>query len=477
VNVLGATITPDGNFIDYLTSPRAAAAAELWRVPLLGGTGRRIAQDVQSLVAWDPVGQRMAFVRRRPDGAHRLIVAASDASGERVLATRSGDKQFHTIPNDLTPPAWSPDGKTIAVSGADRSLLEAQVVLIDTTSGAERALNVGAAVRGIAWDDDRHLLLILPSENSDVPQLWRLSVSDGKQSRLTTDVEPYTGLSVTTDKRSLVATRTPTRIGIWVGAADGATGREIVSSLYWPQSSLSGARIGWLGERLLITEYSRGRPAAVTVMLEGARAKLMDDVAGALGSPDGRFVVFPSADGVSRSDADGRNVRRLSAEPALPDSIAPNGDVLFVSKESGSQAPWRVNVAGDAPRRITETFALARSLAVSGDGRRLAFVTTNGAERRLIVCDYPACRNRAVQNAPLGRPLRWTPDGSGIAYIDGATETNVWVMPLNGAQAYQLTRFTDGRRLGDFDWAQGGSRLAVAHGRTSTDIVLIKRQP
>ena len=238
--------------------------------------------------------------------------------------------------------------------------------------------------------------LPMTSRSYRVSRSWTVHVT-----RLTTDVEPYMGLSIAADRRTVVTARTPTRISIWVGTSNAQAGRELVSSLYWPRTNASGARVGWSGNRLLITEYSRGRPAVTTILPDGTRTRTIEDATDGLGTPDGRFVVFTKSDGIWRSDLDGRNHYRLSAEPAQPEWITPNGDVLFVSKESGLQAPWRVNVAGGSPVQVTNTFALARSLAVSADARRLAFATPRDNGRALVICDLPGLQ---TERRPM--PLR-----------------------------------------------------------------------
>ena len=62
VALLGATVTPDGGYVDFVRSQRRLNV-ELWRVPFLGGTPKRIVDDIGSLVAWSTDGRRMAFVR------------------------------------------------------------------------------------------------------------------------------------------------------------------------------------------------------------------------------------------------------------------------------------------------------------------------------------------------------------------------------------------------------------------------------
>ena len=89
-----------------------------------------------------------------------------------------------------------------------------------------------------------------------------------------------------------------------------------------------------------------------------------------------------------------------------------------------------------------------------------------------LMCDLPACTKHRTLNLPAGH-LHWTPDGRGVAYIDGATRQNIWVQPLDGGAPRQLTHFTD-RSVADFAWSRDGTRLAVARATVTNDIVLFK---
>ncbi len=126
VALLGATVTPDGGYVDFVRSERRLNI-ELWRVPFLGGTPKRIVDDIGSLVAWSADGRRMAFVRNLSKSATSetttaLITAGPDGNDERVLAVRRRPTYFNVIPvSTMQQPAWSPSGDTIALTGTDLS--------------------------------------------------------------------------------------------------------------------------------------------------------------------------------------------------------------------------------------------------------------------------------------------------------------------------------------------------------------------
>ncbi len=120
VELRGATVTPDGGYVDFVRGQRRLML-ELWRVPFLGGTPKRIIDNIGSLVGWSPDDRSMAFVRAElsAEGSPTaLITADPDGSHERVLSIRRRTAlYFLAMPVNAVAqqPAWSPNGATIAL--------------------------------------------------------------------------------------------------------------------------------------------------------------------------------------------------------------------------------------------------------------------------------------------------------------------------------------------------------------------------
>ena len=96
VDLLGATVTPDGSFVDFLRLQTSRLG--LWRVPFLGGAPRLLIDDVATPIGWSPQGDRLAFVRANGrTGTDTLIVANPDGTGEHVLATRQRPAWFTSL--------------------------------------------------------------------------------------------------------------------------------------------------------------------------------------------------------------------------------------------------------------------------------------------------------------------------------------------------------------------------------------------
>ena len=483
----GVTVTPDGNFVDFVRFQLGGTGPVLWRVPFLGGQPHRLIERIFSAVGWSPDGQHLAFIRSGDGFSNTsLVVAEPDGGRERSVAVRRAPAAFLSLSEVGQPnvrPAWSPDGRLIALFGFDveAGVRRMQVIFVDVATGAERVLPLPQGTgtpQGLAWIDGDSVALSGAPAIGMAVQLFRMSYPGGRLSRLTNDLTDYAGISTTADRASLVTLRRETRVGIWVADGAGLNGIEVV-----PPAPFGGLLMTatWMGDRLLYMTQGNGRLSISSVAPSGGTpTELVQNGGVPVATSDSRHIMYVSTEpgaraGIWKVDADGRQpVHLVTGDAILPIVTPDDRSVIFLSGRSGLQSPWIVSIDGGTPKQIANIFAGAYSLDVSPDGKSLVFGTTDEQNRYVpIVCELPSCTNRRSLSAvPLGR-LHWTPDGRAIAYISPATPSNIWLQPLDGTSPRQLTQLTD-RIISDFAWSRDGSRIALARATVINDIVLFK---
>jgi Tol biopolymer transport system component len=87
-----ATFSRDGDFLYILRSVgRDAPSYDLYKIPVLGGTAKKLIADLDSRVTLSPDGRRVAFVRRSSATNETTVVMANEDGGEeRKLAVDKG---------------------------------------------------------------------------------------------------------------------------------------------------------------------------------------------------------------------------------------------------------------------------------------------------------------------------------------------------------------------------------------------------
>jgi eukaryotic-like serine/threonine-protein kinase len=494
VRLRGATVTPDGAFVDVLTADETKPLPlALWRIPLLGGTARPLIDDVHTPVAWSPDGREMAFVRG--DSANTtLVIADGEGRHERMVATRNVPRVpgFMTVRNPGsggTRLAWSPDGRVIVATGFGfpGGRLTGYVLFVSVADGAVHAIQQTPPGTG-AWVDNTHLVWARADGQGDPGQLWQLHYPDGELRRLTNELSSYGGVTLNAARDRLATERTESHVEIRFGdsRATEPAGAALTAAL----PIVARSSVAWAGGRLVFVSSSGGR-GALSVL--AADRQHSEPVIWEADSPavtsDGRTIVYvsranASLGGLWKADSDGRHPVQLTADNSVhPVITRDDRHVLFGSSaRTGKQGLWMVPLTGGSATRIVDE--AVTSPTISADGKSLAFVAFSDQNRAfLVVCELPACSRRMHLVPPewsVGQDkypgiIRWIPDGSGIAYVNVDPQPNVWVQPLAGGRPQQLTHFTDGHLISDFDWSGDGRSLALVRAAFTTDIILFNR--
>ncbi len=483
----GVSFSGDGNYVYYVRAEKNNSLAVLYQIPALGGTAKKIIEDVDSPITFSPDRKRLAFVRNVPSSGERvLILANADGTGEQKLATTKVPQAFN-----LSGPSWSPDGKTIACStlNSDSGGQYQTLVGVNIADGSLRALSAQrwAFVGKVNWLADGGGLMMVAADQG-APQIWHVSYPGGESRRITNDLNSYNDISLTSDSTSLVTVQGETSSNIWVApSADASRATRITSG------KVEGVRgVAWTPDgRIVFASTASGHPDIWIVGADGAGLKQLTVEVGNNFDPkvtqDGRYIVFTSTrsgkSNIWRMEMDGGNATQLTAgsNDFFPACSPDSQWVIYISWNSGKPALWKVSINGGNPTQLIDEWTLLP--AVSPDGK-------------LVACDYLGSENVRQWKIALvpfdgGAPVktldipfyfrgvnaeqivRWTPEGRELIYIDNRGNlSNLWSQPVDGGQPKQLTDFkTD--RIFNYDLTSDGKQFAFARGAVSSDVILI----
>ena len=484
---LGLTFSGDGNYVYYVTAAKNESTAFLYQVPVLGGTPRKLVEDVDDPVALSPDGSQIAFARYYPPkGTDDLTVAKADGSDEHVVASRKLPARYAASWFDQSAGlGWSPDGRTIATL-ASESIGAAQwsLVGVPVSSGVEKTISStkwSSSGRATWLADGSGLVLDASDQSSLLPQLWYVAYPSGEARRITNDLNRYYGVSLTGDSSLLVTVQGEVSSSIWVAPQGNATvARRITSGsgtgegLYGVASLPNGG--------VLYTSITSGHSDIWSMRADGSNPAQLTVNAGNNGDPavsaDGQTVVFSSdRDGhrnIWRMNIDGSSPKQLTNGDAdFTPQITPDGKwLIYQSDRAGKLRIWKQPLDGGAPQPLIDR--AAGSPTVSPDGKWVAMNAFDEAAGRFEVAYMPIEGGELTKLSYLvGAAFGWAPDSKSVLSVDNRNGvSNLMSQPLDGHPPKQVTNFTEGT-IFKFAWSADGKQLFLARGSVNSDVVLI----
>jgi serine/threonine protein kinase len=475
------SFTHDGKYI-YFNKTEKGGPNSLYQMPAVGGMAQKIVENIRSRAALSADDTRIAFIRGDPfDEENSLVVANSDGSGEKVIATRKRPDNFY-----FGGIAWTPDGKSITCVAGEhaRKLLE-----VPLDGGAEKLVKTPEwfAVIDIEWlpDGSRLIVAALEQSRSSPLQIWNLSYPSGEARRITNDFSNYTNLSLTADASVLVVIKREPTSHIWLAPDGDANRAKELTTGTERQDGNPG--VNWTPDgRIIFDSTASGSIHTWIMNADGSDQRQLTDGAyedqGAHVSPDGRYIVFTSnrtgTYHIYRMDIDGSNLKQLTnGTGEVAPFFSPDGRWVICSYSNF--VSWKVPADGGELVQLTNN---SWASSVSPDGQLIAHVRPAGRDPRFWkITITPFAVGPPLKTFDLtsdSRPnSRWTMDGRAIMYnlTDGrglSGVTNLWTQPLDGGPPKQLTNFISGTFF-SFDWSRDGKWLVCGRGTTNSDAVLI----
>ncbi|HEU5239309.1 MAG TPA: winged helix-turn-helix domain-containing protein [Pyrinomonadaceae bacterium] len=480
-----AAISHDGNWIYYgESSPdEPLKGITIYRMPLLGGTSRKVLEAVHVFAALSPDDQHILLHRFKQSGGVDVIsVNALDGSDETLIASSN-------IASDYLGTRWSPDGSKLVFFSSEQrqdgtywSLSE-----MPARGGAHKTILPPAQrkIWFIAWaDQGRGIVMTATDPVTKIAQLYYVSYPDGETRRITNDLIGYTSISV--GGETIMAGKVERQSRVWVtnwpnpGPARQAIERDMADGFAWMPDG-----------RIVYDTNDDGKSHLWTTDLAGTQRQQLSpdnvDERQPEVSPDGKLITFISkrSGGVALwvMDAEGRNPRRLTADglPVWRPRFAPDGQSIFFLMERNDRAFLaRISLAGGEPVVISDDVYEDSFFDVSPDGQRIAYSTKDNNRRmtRVAVRTMTGVSPARYYDIEPSYFLRWTPDGQNLAYAQYPQDKKwgqaLWLQPISGGSPQQVLNVTPDL-LYWAAWSPDGKQLALSHGRFVRDIVLVSR--
>jgi serine/threonine protein kinase/Tol biopolymer transport system component len=492
--------SPDGNYLYYRKVEPGTGLGFLFKVPSLGGTPIHVITDVDSAVTFSPDSKKFAFIRDSSvNKSSALLTADLDGANEQTLATIQFPEAFA-----LAGPAWSEDGKLIAVARSDpKSTANGNVIEtfhLESHEQKQIGNRAWANLQRLVWlPDDSGLIFTSPVDTMSFnSQIWELTYPDGEARRITNDLNYYSGVSITGDGATLATVQWSAVSSLWTTAA--GSGSAAFSA---PKQITSGigradgeAGLTWATpDQIIYTYYTAGSLRMAFARPDGTNVRDFGFNEGTALAPracgDGKHFVFvdfgKNAEGiVYRADVDGSNVKAISPGPLnfLATCSADAQFVVYLAVNGQAGSLMKVGIDGGKPELISNGNFGAPAISPDGTSLAVSYQPDPSKPAKLAVLGLPAGEIKHVYDTPSGAYfntdstafISWSKDGRLILYpVRTEGVSNLWAQPVGGAIASapkRITNFTSDRIVG-YSQSPDGKEIVFARGDTVTDAVLI----
>jgi len=444
---------------------------------------------------WSPDGKEVLALISRT-GLFRIVLVSAAQGSVRVLKEWPESRW----PNRMS---FSPDGRYILVDPSGYayrtpgSTAGTDIFLLSSASGEETPLIQHPADDwSPEWTPDGKKVLFA-SDRSGTMGLWSIGVADGKPQGSPELVKPDIGqLEWTmgfTRQGSLYYAVATGMEDVYVAELDPATGKVLAPPARIA-NRFAGTNMGpsWSPDGQYLAYHSWRyaldfeMPGALTIVIKSVKTGEERDLSVKLDQnspvrwfPDGKsFLVRTTSreragrqPGFYRINAESGEVsliKRVAGLSSVRPELSPDGKAIFcVQGETGK--PERIMVhqmeTGEEKelyRSVSPRSIGGQHLALSPDGRQLAFVLRDSATRSAAIKIIPAAGGEVRELAAGPRYLDvetggWSPDGRYLFIVMGRRPSQLWRISVAGGEPQKLDvsmqrlRFPavhpDGRRI------------------------------
>jgi Tol biopolymer transport system component len=410
-------------------SPDGRLVAFVWNgdiyVQVIGATSPRrvtFSPDPEHSAAWSSDARRIAFLRSADSGTE-VVVVPSAGGLQRVLLRSQAACGGMVLAKLYCGPAWSSDGRSLAVVDRETPRGPDSIFLIDVDTGTKQRLTTpppGSQDGLSVFSPDGRCLAFSRRAGWPLSDIYVLPLTArlepvAEPARVTRDNSFIWGFDWTADGRSLVFASSRGGVeSLWRVAMSGGAPEGLPvggNDALWPSVARKGNRLAYTYGRINMHPWRVGVPGAAPT--------------GAASVSEARISYSPRWDQQPDLSPDGRRV-------------------AWASTQSGSHQIWVSGIGGEAPEQLTSLAAPGADMPRwSPDGRAIAFRGFTPGPRPdlyVIAAEGGTPKRLTTRAFGLSAPA-WSADGHWLYFSSDRGEgPAVWKVPSGGGALVLVAR-------------------------------------
>ena len=486
---IGATFSPESDYIFYAVYAKNSRVGELYKIPILGGAPQQITKDIDSPVSVSSDKKKIAFVRRYPNEKETaLMTADADGKNERKLAARSFGEGFQS-------PAFSPDGKLIASAVYSKNFEKPmEIILVNAENGEQKSLTPRnwTWIGQTAWlKDGSGIAFVAFSKETPnlTDEVWFVSFPDGEARLLENGINGVFGVSLTDNGNSLVTVKSNKITSFAVSSLDDLSRATTLLTKNGDESLLPLGADWTADNKIVYSTINNGNADIWTINSDASGQKQLTSDQSADTSPtlapDGKFIYFLSNRSglmsIWRMNADGTNPQKITEnQDVFSLNLSPDGAEIFYTARAESiftLSLWKISADGTRPKQLTD---------------KLVYVPKLSPDGKMIACFFPDSQSGILEltilSAEDGAFLRQieTPQDDHVEVFDWQTDgqnlllatkqdggTSLWRQPVDGSAPIKLKDWQN-ENFFRLNVSKDGKNLFYEKGVATNSVLLLR---
>ncbi len=458
---LQPTWSPDGKEIAFVRSRQPGAKlqpgdvfgefqeGDVWVMDLPTGKESKIVENAFD-PAYSPDGKRIA-VDASWAGPRRIWVLDREGHNPQQITTDTSEELSHIAP------AWSPDGKKIAFQNLERTKFNIRVVNLDSKQMNWITNDFRINLRP-SWSRSGRFIYF-SSDRSGGINIWRVPVNgdgtvSGPLQQVTTGAGQDVEVEVSPDGKRLAYATLRQNADIWRLPVSSQTGISNGSPDAVVSTTREDSRGAWSPDSAMVA-FNSDRAGEMNIWLyslaDSSSRQLTTGHGGDFQpnwSPDAKRIAFFSSRSGSPNiwevEVASGALRRLTSNSVVNVNpfYSPDGSLLaYQSDEGGRLEVWVMSADGSNPRRLTNVGVSGHFMRWTGGGREVVFRCTCSGKPVTMKASVGGGDPQPFADMKGGSHISFSPDYSRIMDVVG--HRVLWVFPVSGGKPEMVYEFPD----------------------------------